>query len=306
MQPLHRLLLSALLALCTATILPGPADARQTSITGSVGTGVDIRDRNYDHNQSRGNDDDQQKIYISPTITISSQGVYDSINFQYSPSFNYDFVDDENSVDHHLSVNGQRMLTSRWSISLSDNFTRSDDPDDSSTTTTTDSESNSSNESSETTSTDNLSRDQTGRKYWTNVSSIRSSYALFEKTNLSGGYSYSVLRNEGGGDSGNDAYDEYDKHSFFTNLSHGFNAYWRTALGLNYTRGLYEQPPVDSTYSTSSSPDLDQYGLNFGIDYIQSIQDFFPLQYNASKTDYDGDTRRDTQSQEWSIGWNHS
>ncbi|MGD9948031.1 MAG: hypothetical protein AB7U29_06070 [Desulfobulbus sp.] len=305
MQPVYRLLPSATLALCLIAPLANSADARQTSISGSMGTGVNIRDRSYKQNQSGNSNDDQQKIFISPTITLSSQGVYDSISLQYTPSFNYDFIDDTNSVDHSLSFNGQRLLTSRWSVSLTDNYTLSDDPEASSSFTTTDSGSNSSSGSSDTTSQDTLSQDNFGSKYWTNAASIRSSYALFEKTSLSGGYTYSVLRNDGSQGSGNDAYNEYDKHAFFTNLSHGINAYWRTSLGLNYTRGLYDQPPADST-TASSNPNLDQYGLNFGIDYIQSVQDFFPLQYNLSETQYDSDTRSDTQSQEWSIGWNHS
>ncbi|MDD2465153.1 MAG: hypothetical protein PHI97_14235 [Desulfobulbus sp.] len=305
MQPFHRLLPSTTLALCLVASLSNPAEARQTSVTGSIGTGMDIRDRSYDQTQSGNNNNDQQKIFISPTITLSSLGVYDSISLQYTPSFNYDFVDNNNSVDHSLSFNGKRLLTSRWSVSLTDNYTLSDDPDTSSSYTTTDSESNSSNGSSDTTSQDTLSQDNFGSKYWTNAASIRSSYALFEKTSLSGGYTYSVLRNDGSQGSGNDAYNEYDKHAFFTNLSHGINAYWRTNLGLNYTRGLYDQPPAAST-TASSNPNLDQYGLNFGVDYIQSVQDFFPFQYNLSETQYDGDTRNDTQSQNWSIGWNHS
>jgi len=318
MPPAHRLLPAAAVALCLNACFSDAADARVTVISGSLGTGVNVRDRSYDQGQSGNSNDNQQKIFISPTITMSSQGVYDLISFQYTPSLNYDFVDDKNSVDHALNFNAQRMLTSRWTMSLTDNYVFSDDPEASSSTSmysesesnpsndTTDSESNSSNGTTDSISQDTLSRDQFGSKYWTNSASIRTSYALFEKTSLSGGYTYSVLRNDSSGNNGNDAYDEYDKHAFFTNLNHGFNAFWRTNLGLNYTRGLYDQPPTDSTLSTSSTPDLNQYGLNFGLDYVQSVRDYYPFQYIFSETQYDGDTRNNTQSQEWSIGWNHS
>ncbi len=302
--------------LFSATCIPGmlggwahQADARQTVVNGSVSSGFDIRERNYKQSQRNTSDDgDEQKINISPTIQISSTGIYDTFNFRYSPTANYDFVESDSSLDHSLSLSDQLRLSSRWTLTLSDDYTLSSDPE--SATATQNTESTSSGSSG--TTTDTLSRDQIGRTYWTNNASIRSSYALFEKTNLSGGYTYSVLRNDQGAttntSTGSD-YNEYDKHAFFTNLSHGFNAQWRSSLGLNYTRGLYDdQSSGTSTPSVSSSstPDLDQYGLSAGIDYVQSAKDFFPFQYNLSQTQYDGDTRRDTQSQEWSIGWDHA
>jgi hypothetical protein len=303
MQPVHRLLLSAALIPCVAAILPHPATARQTTVTGSIATGYDQRDRTYDQNQTESSDDDQQKIFISPTIAIHSQGVYDMYSFQYTPSLNYDFNDSESTIDHHLALSAQRMLTSRWSLSLTDQYTLSDDPESSSTTIG-GSQPDDSGEPTDTPSTDVLSRDQSGRRYWTNTAGIRTSYALFEKTHLGGGYTYSVLRNEEGSDGS--SYDEYDKHSFSTNVSHAFNANWRSRLGLNYTRGLYDEPPPDSESLSSATPDLDQYGLSAGIDYVRSVQDFFPLQYTFSETQYDGDSRSDTQSHEWSIGWDHA
>lgn len=301
MQPVYRLLLSAALVPCMGGFIPHPASARQTTLSGSVGTGYDMRDRTYEKTQTKSTNDDQQKIFISPTITLLSKGVHDSFNLQYTPSFNYDFIDDENTVNHSLSLTGQRMLTSRWSLSLSDHYAYSDDPDASTETSDSDQADDSGDSSG---STDTLSKDQTGRTYWTNAASIRSSYALFDKTSLGGGYTYSVLRNVKGSE-GSD-YDEYDKHAFSTDLTHGFNANWRSKLGLQYTRGLYDQPQNAPSSSSSSTPDLDQYGLNGGVDYVRSIQDFFPLQYNLAQTDYDGNTRRDTQAHEWSLGWNHA
>lgn len=304
MRPVYRFLLSAVLVPCITVTFSGTARARQTIVSGSVATGYDLRDRTYDQGQTESSDDDQQKIFISPTITISSQGVSDLLSFHYSPRLNYDFVDDENSVDHNLGLSAQRMLTSRWSMTVSDQYTYSDDPESFSTMTEGGQPSDS-GEPSDTTSRDTLSRDQAGRQYWTNAASMHTSYALFEKTRLGGGYTYSVLRNDEGGDGS--SYDEYDKHAFSANLSHGFNASWRSSLGLNYTRGLYDEPPADEPNSKSASnPDLDEYGLSAGIDYVRSVQDYFPLQYSLSETNYDGDTRRDSQSQQWSIGWNHA
>jgi len=294
---------SATLLLCGAIVFTSTAMARQTSLTGALGTGFDFRDRTYD--QNRNSNEDQQKIFIKPTITITSQSVYDQASLQYSPSFNYDFVNDENSVDHYLNLNAQRMLTSRWMLSLSNRYIYSDDPATYSTTTSANEESNTggptdtTGEQTDTGTQDTLSRDQTGRRYWTNAAGIRSSYALFENTTLGGGYTYSLLRNEKGAQGSN--YDEYDKHAFFTDLKHAFNANWRSSLNVNYTRGLYDTPPS----STSSNSDLNQYWVQAGVDYVHSNLDLFPLQYNFLKTDYDATTRRGTTAHEWSLGWSH-
>ena len=130
---------------------------------------------------------------------------------------------------------------------------------------------------------DVLSQDLNGSQYWQNTATVRTSYALAEKSRVGGGYSYTVLRNGGGGDG--QSYDDYDKHAFFTDFSHGFNQNWRSNLGLNYTRGLYDNAELGVVQrALNNNPDLDQYGGNIGVDYIQSIRDFFPFKYSISET----------------------
>lgn len=301
MQSVYRLLLLAAMAPCLTIIVSVPVEARQTIATGSIATGFDVRDRTYE--KASTNDEDQQKIFISPTIMLSSKGAYDLLSLRYSPRLNYDFFDNENSIDHNLNLRAQRTLSSRWSLSLTDAYKYSDDSEGFTTSTTGD-QPDDTDDSTDNDTSDELSRDQTGRKFWTNSAGIRSSYALFENTALNGGYTYSVLRNEQG-DDGSD-YNEYDKHAFSTGIAHGFNAYWRSTLDLNYTRGLYKDRPTGSTSTSSSSSDLQQYGVGAGVDYIQSAQDFFPLHYNLSETTYDESTRRGTLAHEVSLGWNHA
>ena len=255
---------------------------------------MNIRDRSYDQNYTGSSNSDQQKLFISPAIVISSQGLYDQIDFEYAPSFNYDFEDSNNTIDHKLNINATRELSSRWSLSLSDYFTYSDDTDSHYTYSeiqadTTDATGDS----------DQVSRDQTGRRYWTNRAGIRSSYLLRQNTQLNGRYTYSVLRNDTGSNAAN--YNEYDKHAFSADLAHTFDAQWRSNLGLNYTRGLYDQ-----ALTTSSSSDLHQYGVDGGMEYVHSQKNSFPLRYNYSLSDYDAVTRSDISSQELSMGWTHS
>ena len=301
MQLLQR---SLLLGACVYTlVLPaaGPACARQTIVTGSAGTGYDFRDRTYKEAQAdTGNEGDAQRIYIEPAVTVVSQGVYDTLNVHYAPQLGYDFVDNESNVNHQLNVSDERYLSQHWSLKLSDDFRHSDDPETSNSLMSTTA---AGSEDTGGVTQDVLSNDRSGHRYWTNNAGLSTSYALFENTRLGGGYNYSVLRNE----TGSDAYDEYDKHAFFTNLSHGFDANWRSSLGLNYTRGLYDGKETGSgSSSTSSTPDLNQYGGNVGVDYVLSQRDFFPVKYSLSETQYDGDTRRDTQAHEMSAGWSHA
>jgi len=305
MQRFQRTLPHAAAALCLVTCCSLPVQARQTILSGAIGTGIDIRDRSYDQGNRGGSSDDQQKLSLTPSFTLNSAGLYDQLSFRYAPSLNYDFVDDESSLDHSLGLTYQRMLSSRWTVNIADNFTLSDDPDAASSSYSTDSGTDSTGTSDTSSTEDTLSRDQFGSTYWTNTASLRTSYALFERTTLGGGYTYSVLRNDSSGTGSDDSYDEYDKHTFSANISHGFNAYWRGSLGGNYTRGLYKEPPP-SALAPSTNSDLNQYGLNLGLDYVQSVRNFFPFQYSYSQTQYDNDTRSDTQSQQWSLGWNHS
>ena len=296
MQSGHTYLFLAALVLCTIPPFSTLAEARQTSVTGSIGTGFDVRDRSYNAPYS-GSTNDEQTISIKPTITVSSKGEYDLLSLQYSPSLKHEFVDDENTVDHFLNLKAQRMLSSRWSVSLSDRYKYTDDAG-TSYATTEDGQTGGSEEVPD--PEDNLSRDQTGRKYWTNAASIQSSYALYEKTVLNGGYTFSVLRNDQGS-RGSD-YDEYDKHAFSAGVGHEFNANWRSNVDTNVTRGLYKKEPGNTT----ANSDLYQYGFTAGVDYVDSISDFFPLQYSLSTTDYDANSRKDTTAHEWSVGWHHA
>jgi hypothetical protein len=297
MQRCSRSLVQAICFSCLVPFAAGYALARQTVVTGAVGTSYDYRDRTYD--QKNIDDDDEgdvQKISIGPTIEVVSTGVYNTLNLRYSPKLAYDFVDDDNEVDQLLNASSEHRLTKDWSLTLLEDFIYSDDPD---------SMSASSEKSAANGSSGVLSRDISGRQYWTNTAGVRTSYALMQDTRIDGGYKYSVLRNEQGGNTGNNEYDEYDRHTLFTDLTHRFTPHWQSNLGMNYTRGLYNDEATSGPASTTS-PDLDEYGANIGIDYLHSVRDSFPVKYSVSATQYDGETRRDSEAHEWSAGWEHA
>ena len=281
----------------------GPALARETTITGSVGTVVDYRERSYKHGNTGAfsGDEDRQKIGIQPEIRIVSRDVRDSLSLRYSPTLSYDFKTEENEVDHQLDFQGERWLSQFWSVAVSDNYVRSDDPGTLTRDRTYDAFANSGGQTSSADTPTELSRDLNGQKYWTNTASVRTSYALDKDSRIGGGYSYSVLRNDesGGG------YEDYDRHSFDTNLSHSFTPNWRANLGLNYTRGTYDRGQSSGTNPTAS-PDLDQYGLRVGVDFVRNPHDFYSLNYSLDESRYDGDTRPDNETHSWSLGWDHA
>ena len=304
MYPVARLTVVSLLV--SIGIGATQSSARQTTVTGTAGTVVDIRERSYKHGNggASSDDGDNQKIGIRPEVLIVSQDVRDTLSLQYSPTLNYDFVTEDTEVDHQLNLQGERWLSQYWSVSVANSYVRSDDSEAATTgqtnvagTGTTGGQSSSPADRANV-----LSRDLNGQRYWTNTATVRTSYALAQDSSVGGGYSYTVLRNE---ESSADD-EEYDKHAFFTNLSHGFTPNWRSSLGLNYTRGLYDESASTLVGSSAGTPDLDQYGATFGVDYIRSVNDFFPLKYLYGETQYDDDTRPGNQSHQWSAGWDHA
>jgi hypothetical protein len=293
---------SLLVPMCMGT---AQSLARQTTVTGTAGTVVDIRERSYKHGNGGVSSDegDNQKIGIRPEVLIVSQDVRDTLSLQYSPTLNYDFVPEDTEVDHQLSLQGERWLSQYWSVSVADNYVRSDDSQAATTgqtnaagTSVAGGQYNSADRANA------LSRDLNGQRYWTNTATVRTNYALARDSSVGGGYSYTVLRNEESvaGD------EDYDKHAFFTDFSHGFTANWRSSLGLNYTRGLYDEGSPTLAGSSARTPDLDEYGATFGVDYIRSVNDFFPLKYSYGETQYGDDTRPGNQSHQWSAGWDHA
>jgi hypothetical protein len=276
-----------------------PSFARQTTITGTAGTVADFRERSYKQGDSAAYPDegDTQKIGIRPEVLIVSKDVRDTISMLYSPTFNYDFVAEDNEVDHQFNLQGERWLSQHWSISVTDSYISSDDVGTASTSAS----DGGGGQPNPDGTPDELSRDLNGRKYWTNTATARTNFALAKDSRIGGGYSYSVLRNED--DISGD--EDYDKHSFFGDLSHSFTQNWRSNLGLNYTRGLYDTEQ-NSTDSAPGTPDLNQYGARLGVDYVRNAHDFYPLKYSFSETQYDTDTRSDSQSHQWSAGWDHA
>ncbi|MGI6656408.1 MAG: hypothetical protein ACOX5Z_06225 [Desulfobulbus sp.] len=304
MQLLHRPFLFVCCVPLLALPVALPVQARETTITGSAEMGYNTTERTYDSDEQaarQGDAGDDQEIYISPKITITSKGVRDTLEAFYVFSPNYNFVESTTEVDHRLHIRNDRFLSQKWTLTLSEDFIYTDDPDkEERFSGIKPAEQFDPFVPSEQPVSDPLSDDlPTRHRYWKNTVGFQTSYATGQHTMLSGGYGFEVLRNDQGGT----GYDEYDKHYFSANMSHSLNASWRTSLGLSYILGLYDDSAKQDTYG---SKDLKQYGGNLGIDYIRSVRDSFPLRYNYSETSYDDTRRKGTQTHGWSAGWDHA
>jgi hypothetical protein len=304
-------------ALATPLVLAHQASARNTIVQGSISTGLDYWERSYDSDEAEEKSSgDKRQIGIWPEIVIVSEDIKDVLSFKYAPVLKYDDVDSETDVDHYLSLAGERLLTRNWKVMLSDNFRLSDDPyfsteqyadtssvsgQDSTEDTEAEQESENDNFDPALTNGDELSKDSGRSRYWTNSLFLQSQYTISERTGVGLGYGYSVLRNESADD---DAYNEYDKHSFVGTLDHVFTQSWWTSFGLNYTRGLRDDvlDPVNGGYITD---DLDQYGLNAQVDYKANSTSTIPVKYDYSATDFDNEYRRDLFAHNLSAGWEY-
>lgn len=281
-----------------------PALARLTTVTGTADVTYDFRERSYARKSvdPSGKIGDKQKVGVGTEVSVVSQGLYDTFNLLYAPLLNYDFVTDTSGVDHKLKLKGERKLSQYWTLTVTDDYIRSDDPSLSSTSSPVTSATDANGQPS-TPSGNDLSRDLSGQKFWTNTASARTAYTLAENSRIGGGYSYSLLRN----DQGSTGYQDYDKHAFSTDFSYGFTRNWRSNMGLSYTRGLYDTVnKIAGSGSSADSPNLHEYGTTFGVDYVDSVKDFFPLKYAYAGTQYDGNTRPDNETHQWSAGWDHS
>ena len=304
MQLFHHFSRRTVSLLILSGFFANPALARLTTVTGTADMVYDFSNRSYKQLSAdpSGKVGDKQKVGVGPEISVVSQGINDAFSLLYAPLLNYDFVTDSSGVDHKLNLKGERNLSRYWTLTVTDDYIRSDDPSLTSTSSAS-SYSAGVNGQQPIIPGNELSRDLSGQKYWTNTAAIRTAYSLAENSRIGGGYNYSVLRN----DQGSTGYQDYDKHAFSTDFSYGFTQNWRSNMGLNYTRGLYD---INSSSSlpggSASSPNLHEYGANFGVDYVDSVKDFFPLKYSFNDTQYDGNTRPDNETHQWSAGWDHS
>lgn len=295
----------SLAALACVTSVP-PLHAAVTTMSGGVSTGYEQFDRSRDASASTtatsSNDDSYSRVRISPFVTIVSKTARQSVDFTYAPSFRYDIDESENDIDQNLSLDYMRALTRRWSFTLSDNLSVTDDFNSFSPTIDPDtgriiSESPGADPSGD------ILRDERGRRKYTNNSvSLGTSYMYLEDSTAALNYSWTLLRNEHISGSN---YQDYDKHDVAVTLAHRLNSQWKATAVAGYIRGLYDSVGDDGSTTTidAESDDLNQYRTSLLLDHQLNSLHSLSGMYDYNQSDYDSSLRNDSEIHNITLGW---
>ncbi len=296
-----------------------PAWSRTIIIIGGLTIGGDINERRYhDEDQDKTEkkstnasirnreEGDAQRIFISPRITIQSVGVRDDLKLSYAPTAKYDAITDASNIDHLVLLQGKRLLTRDWSLSLSERFVSADNL---SRTTSNGQESQPAAEATSIAATelprDQLTTDIIHQRYYTNDASLHSDYTFTRDSTVGGGYGLNILRN----DTADGTYSEFNRHELTTGLGWRASQSWKLAWDGWYVIGdfLPREQSAETEGAVVSGPteeDLREYRSKARLTYFLNGHTSFPLSYDFKHTDYLGE-RSDTGIHELLLGWEH-
>jgi hypothetical protein len=209
------------------------AEARQNIVIGEISVRYDYQERNYDDSglvAERPDGDggeivaadvvdtvtgptvivledrrgDRQSYFLTPRFTFSSTGISDVFEMTYAPSLNYDHLFETTDLDHDFGLRAERNLTRNWLISLNNRFFKGDDPyrENELRTAVIIPETGeivpeepvvgSPGEEADVTLTERFGR----RRFWTNTLDVLTDYDYGNDRQVSGGYTFDVLRND--------------------------------------------------------------------------------------------------------------
>ncbi len=281
------------------------------------------------------NNERVQTLNFAPFVEFTSSSQRDSVEFYYSPGFNYSHrdieeEDHETEIDHDARVSAHRYFTRHWLMSFDNAFTYSDDPnrtiDDVETlTNSTDSTEEETvdtteRETSETGSQTELSNQPGRRRYLTNSLSLLSEYTYGPNSVAGLGYTWDILRNEHTGPGG---YEDYDRHDAMVSLSHQFNPRYRASFEGHYVRGTYDPPEQAVVESVSEaisnldgeidpaaesvllSSDLEEFHADLIFECNHFPHDPLSLAYGYLFTNFDEPLRDDSEIHELTLSWLH-
>lgn len=282
--------------------IPCLAQARINTLTGGITTSFDYNETNNDTDNtvvsSSSEDRSLKQISIGPIIIFVSESTIDELRFSYRPSATYDFEGSSSDMDHDFSLSAFRYINKKLRFDVSDALIYSNDPDLLTT---------------ETTSDYNEGR----KRYLTNAFSINSTYNYDTGSSFSGGYTYSILRNE---DTGIDGYEDYDRHIFNVSLQHRINAFWNVGMTSSYTRGLFSAPDQETINSTTANPesispgapnnqdsanissDLSEYNAGISVNWLLSKRKKLLGSYDYSTTIYDSTLQNNSSMHNLTAG----
>ncbi len=100
-------------------VLPALAAARQNVLNGSLSVSEDYDSNRYETEKDQV---DYLQTTVTPSLSLLSSGIHDSVELTYAPEFIYDHDRDTNDIIHDVTFNFDRQLSSGWSMSLNNSF----------------------------------------------------------------------------------------------------------------------------------------------------------------------------------------
>jgi hypothetical protein len=287
-------------------VLATGSSASVNTMSGGMSVGYDFSDRKYeDQSDISGDsrDDERSRFFVSPVIRILSETPRHSAEIEYAPTIFYDVDESENDVNHRLSLDYNRSLTERWTMTLSNNFNNSDNYNSYSPVVDSDTgDIVSVKPGADATTGDSLNDTSGSRRYFTNALSLGSSYLYFEDSTIGFDYSWSVLRNDETEEGS--SYEDYDKHDFNVFVDHRITSQWKVVASAGYIKGLYDS--VDSTdedTESTESDDTDEYRGSLGVHHQLSTQHSLSTTYAYSSSEYESDLESDSEIHDLTFGW---
>ncbi|MGB3209925.1 MAG: outer membrane beta-barrel protein [Desulforhopalus sp.] len=283
------------LAILILALLPAVSHARDNNLRVGLSTSFDYFDRSFD---DRSDDDDYQRIVLSPMVEFKSLSERDSFTLRAAPGIRYDLDDSDTEWDSNFDLAADRYFTRSWQLGVSNNFLRADYSD-----TDTDLSIDPTEASQEIAPSNDpqLSPDRGRRRYWRNKVALFSNHFYREDSLIRLNGNYIALRNDESGFRGDQ---DYDRYTVGILNNHRFNAKWKTNADFRFVRGDFE--PSDSNVTTANdelSDDVKEYYLGFGLDNESIANNLLSLNYNFVSTKYDEDLQDDGDIHRMRLIW---
>jgi len=274
-----------------------PLYAAVTTISGGISSGYEYFDRQY--KTSNSSDDDYSRFTVSPFVTVLSETERQSLTFNYAPTLWYDFHQNEDDINHALTLDYLSKPTQYWSVSLADHLSISDEFNSYSPTTDPETGDITSGSPGQDTAGNTL-RDQRGRRRYTDNSfSVGTAYSYYEDSSVALDYVWSILRNQS--DYAGEDYQDYDKHDVGLTVVHKFNTRWNGTAGVGYVRGLYDS--VGNSSPSADTDDVDEYRADMLLNYRLTPLHTLSGAYNYNQSNYDSSQRTDIEIHNVTFGW---
>ena len=304
--------------LVAAASIISPAYARDTKVGLGIGTSYEYYSRSYDNDQAVGNaeatappvetaaaslnDDQYNRLRLTPLVTLLSESSRDVLSLRYSPSLRYDDESSDHDVDHDLNATYTYSLTKDWKLLLGENYVFTDQNISNQTS------QDVSNQTSQSSGGGELSDNQGRRKYWKNDLSLSSVYHYWEDSSVTMGYALGHLTHTDV--LATSSYEDYVRHTVSLGGIHRLSSTWRLSADGSYSRGLFEQTENSGAAAQTGANgvaeddnDLSEYRASTQLESSHFEHQLLTLRYGFTGVEYDDANLNATSLHDLTAGW---